>query len=67
MAAKKKGFKRKSGASSEIPSSSMADIAFLLTYGIGSPQAEFVTYTMPLTLLPKLILFLPPQLIGLNF
>jgi biopolymer transport protein ExbD len=30
MAAKKKGFKRKSGASSEIPSSSMADIAFLL-------------------------------------
>ena len=26
----KKGFKRKSGASSDIPSSSMADIAFLL-------------------------------------
>jgi len=28
--AKGKGFSRKSGASSEIPSSSMADIAFLL-------------------------------------
>jgi biopolymer transport protein ExbD len=28
--AKRAGFKRKSGASSEIPSSSMADIAFLL-------------------------------------